>query len=261
MKKLSFWILSLLAVTMLTACGNDDDPVNKQTVSVATNSRTLNGNDVIFSQNNATIEINFTDATIKFSCGYADANGVVKTLTTSEMTLTLIGGSIYSFNGNSTPYSSTMDLHGFIDLATVTLWYTFTDNGNQVISTTQMIYSYVTTTVTNPDNGNHNSYTNSQYMFALDEKGEKCTMVATNFAPNLSGSIQDVQTRWDGLTATPTSTGYIITADKVESNHKINDTITDVEFILDGQCRTITGNFKCNGLDIKVTGDMFPFTD
>lgn len=258
MKKLSFLLFSLLAVTMLTACGNEDDPVNKQTVNVAINSRTLNGDNSVFSQNTGTIEINSTDATIRLSCGYKDADGVGHTLTTSVMTLTPLGSYIYSFGGTSQSYGSTMDLHGIIDLSTFTVWYSFTDNGNEVISTTQPIYSYTTTTVTNPDNGNHNSYTNAQYMFELDAKGEKCAMLATNFAPNLTGAIQANRIYWEGLTVTPTTTGYIITADVVESNYQNNDSLTDLKVILDDQCRTINGSFKCNGLTITITGGLFP---
>ena len=258
MKKLSFWALSLLAVTMLTACGNDDDPVNKYTATVAINSRTLNGDAVVFSQSTGTITINSTDMTITISSGYKDAEGVGHTFTTPAMPLTPMGGSIYSF----TDSSHAVDLTGYIDEATITAWYSFFANASdRVISTTQMIYSYITTTVTNPDNGNHNSYTNAQYMFELDAKGEKCAMLATNFAPNLTGAIQSSRTYWEGLTVTPTTTGYIITADVAESNYKNNDTLTDLKVILDDQCRTINGSFKCNGLTIKVTGDMFPITE
>ena len=259
MNKFSIWFLFLLAVTLFTACNDDDDPVNKQTVNVDINSRTMDGDNAVFSQNMGTIEINSTDATIKITCGYKDADGVGHTLTTSTMTLTPLGGYIYSFGGTSQPYSSTMDLHGIIDLATVTVWFTFTDDGSKVISTTQPIYSYTTTTVTNPDNGNHNSYTNSQYMFELDTKGEKCTMWVTNFAPNLTGSIQSTQPiRWEGLTVTPTATGYVITTDSVESYIKSNGTLTDVKFTLDDQCRSLNGSFKCNGLNIDVAGSLFP---
>ena len=69
MKKLSFMLLSLLAVTMLTACGNDDEPVNRQTVNMAINSRLVDASNgaVVFSQNTAKVEINYTDMTISFN--------------------------------------------------------------------------------------------------------------------------------------------------------------------------------------------------
>lgn len=256
MKKLSFWVLSLMAVTMLTACiKDDDDPVNKYMATVDINSRTLNGDAVVFSQNTGTITINSTDMTITISSGYKDAEGVGHTFTSQAMPLTPMGGSIYSF----TDTSHAVDFTGFIDEATITVWYTFFANPtDQVISTTQLIYSYNTTTVTNPDNGNNYSHSDSQYMFALDSKGEKCAMVVTNFAPNLTGTAISSQTRWDGLKVTPTTTGYIVTAEMVESNLKDNDNISDVHFVLDNQCRTINGSFKCRDLNIKVSGDMFP---
>lgn len=261
MKKLSFWVLSLLAVTMLTACINDDDdPVSKVTDYLTVNSRAINGDDVVFSQNTATVTINSTDMTIAISCGYRDAVGASQTLTTPAMPLTFVGGSIYSFSSASTT-SGVTNLSGYFDVATVTLWYSFLANGtDQVFSSTQLIYSYSTTTVTNPDNGNHTSYTNSQYMFVLDSKCEKCTMVITNFAPNLSGAIQDNQMYWEGLTVTPTATGYVITTDKAESNLMGTNAITDLTVNLDNQGRTINGNFKCNDFNINVTGDLFPTT-
>ena len=49
-----------------------------------------------------------------------------------------------------------------------------------------------------------------------------------------------------------------ITADKIESDYKGFYTLTDVEFHLYEQCLSINGSFKCNGLEYKVTGSLFP---
>ena len=61
MKKLSFLLLSLLAVTLFTACGNEDEPVNKQSFTSTINCRAIDGDQVVFSQSSAKVELNYTD--------------------------------------------------------------------------------------------------------------------------------------------------------------------------------------------------------
>ena len=178
------------------------------------------------------------------------------------MKLTQEIGMTYSFKSGSAPFGEASDLSGYVDLATGMIWYTFTANGSdKIFSTNHPLYSYGTITVTNPDNGNHISYTDSQIMFAIDPTGRKCTMVMTNFAPNLVGAIQSYQIYWENLTLTPTATGYTISADQAESSLKGTNTITDVTIKLDDQCRALNGSFKCNDLDITVTSNMFPTAD
>ena len=53
MKKLSFLLLSLLVVSMLTSC-KKDDPVNTQTVNMVINSRAIQDGEVTFSQSTFT---------------------------------------------------------------------------------------------------------------------------------------------------------------------------------------------------------------
>ena len=51
MKKLSFLLFSLLAVTLFTACNdNNDEPDNKQTFTSTVNSRAIDGDDVVYSR-------------------------------------------------------------------------------------------------------------------------------------------------------------------------------------------------------------------
>ena len=259
MKKLSFLLYSLLAVMMLTACNNSDEPIDIITTNVTMNSRTCDGDKVVFSQNNATIEVNYTNATISFNTAYKDIDGVGHALKTPAMTLTPAAGSIYRFNSGSTPLGEITNLNGYIDMETFTVLYSFTLNGSeQVISTSHLIYSYATMTVTNPDNGNNKSYNDFQCVFVLDATGEKCSMVLTKFAPNLNGSIVANQITWEGLTVKPTTTGYDITAHSAESSMRGMYTITDLKFnvSLTKQSRDITGGFKCNDLNIKIEGDL-----
>lgn len=97
MKKLSFMLFALLAVTLFTACGNDDEPINKQTVSMTVNNRAIKGDQVVFSQNNAQVEINYTAMEIQFNTDYKDINGQSHSVTTPAMKLINVGGSVYSF--------------------------------------------------------------------------------------------------------------------------------------------------------------------
>ena len=255
MKKLSVLFFSMLAVMLFTACTDNDDPVNKQSFTSTINSRAIDGNDVVFSQGTAKAEVNFTDMTMQFTSDYKDVNGQSRTITTPEMKMTHLNGSIYQFEATGNGDDA---MTGRFDMATGMLWYSFYKDGYPVISTSHLLYAYSTTTVINPDNGNHYSHKQSAYLFALDTRGETCILKLSNFVSTLNGSVDAPELQYEGLTVTPTSTGYTITADKIESDYKGFYTLTDVEFHLYEQCLSINGSFKCNGLEYKVTGSLFP---
>jgi len=257
MKKLSFMLLSLLAVVMLTACGNDDEPVNRQTVNMAINSRMIDASDgtVVFSQNTAKVEINYTDMTISFNCNYKDLNGQSQAYSSPVMDLRQQKGSVYRIE----PHSA-VDASGFLDMATGMMWYRVgsLDDGVALVMTTQLLYAYSTTTITNPENGNHGAHEQSAYLFVLDPSGETCEMKISNFTSNLNGAIDVPEVDYEGLTVTPNGTGYKITASEIESNYNGYYKLTDVDFTLNDQCMVIGGSFKCNGLEFNITGPLFP---
>lgn len=254
MKKLSILFFSLLAVIMFTSCNDSDNTVNKQTFTSTINNRAIDGTDVIFSQGSAKLEVNFTNMTIQFTSDYRDANGQTRSITTPEMSLTSKGGSVYQFQ---TPGIGEDAMTGYFDMATGMLWYTFNKDGYPIVTTSHLLYAYSTTTVTNPDNGNHYSHKQSAYLFALDTRGEKCSMRVSNFAPNIAGAIEAEEIQYDGLTVTPTANGYTITASQAESSMRGFYTITDLNIELTSQCRIISGSFKCGGLNFTITGDLF----
>ncbi len=263
MKKLSFLLFTLLAVTMFTSCLKDEPNKDIFTAEVTINSRTSGDADnIVFSNNLSVIEIDNANMTIKFTTGYKDVNGAGHNLTTPAMPLTPVGGPIYSFSDSGSSLNGISNLNGYIDMLTTTAWYSFTLNGTEkVISTTDLIFSYATMTVTNPDNGNNNSYYNFQCAFFLDETGKKCSMVITNFTPNLNGQIVANQIEWNNLTVTPTATGYHITTEMAESAiNKGFNTIKNLNFniTLTDESRRIDGSFMCNDLNIKIEGDLFP---
>ena len=150
-----------------------------------------------------------------------------------------------------------LPLESCFDMATGMLWYSFYKDGYPVISTSHLLYAYSTTTVINPDNGNHYSHKQSAYLFALDTKGEKCVMKVSNFTPNINGAIEAEELQYDDLTVTPTVNGYTITASEVESSMRGFYTITDLNIVLDAQCRVINGSFKCKDLDFTISGGLF----
>ncbi|MBQ9555910.1 MAG: hypothetical protein IJV05_06775 [Muribaculaceae bacterium] len=261
MKKSFIYLFALLAVVMFTSCGNDDEPVNKQTFTSTINTRAIEDDAVVFSQGSASVEANFTNMTIQFTSDFKDANGRSHSITTPEMPMTSTVGTIYSFGSAASTIGSGADnLRGNIDLATGMMWYTFTlDGSTTVVSTTHLLYAYTTTTLTNPSNGNTGENNSSAYLFALSATGESCIMQISNFMSSLgSGVIDAAELQYNGLNVLHTPTGYVITADEVESSYKGFYTLTDVHFELDDQCRVIEGAYKCNGLDFKVNGDLFP---
>ncbi len=259
MKKLSFLFISLLAVTLLTACGSDDEPVNKQTISATMNSRAINGDDVVFSQGTAKVELNYTDMTIQFTSQYKDADGQSHTFNTPEMPMRATNNTVYSFSNTASSTTGIDNFQGKIDMFSGMMWFSFMDGDTRVVSTTHLYYAYTTTTMTNLDNGNHAEHQKAAYLFALDARGETCIMQISDLVSTLNGTVDAAEVRYDGLTVTPTPTGYTITADEVESNYKGFYTISDVNITLNDQCNIISGSFMCNGLKHEISGGLFGF--
>lgn len=256
MKKLSFFLLSLLAVTLFTSCNKEDETVSKQSYTSTINCRAIDGENVVFSQNTAKVELNYTDLTIQFTVDYRDASGAIHNLTTPAMKMTQKSGMIYSFNhaGGAQQAGS---LEGYINLSTGLMWYTLNNGDQQIVSTTHLLYSFVPTTVTNPDNGYSYNHQQSEYLFAPDAKGETCVMSISNFIPNIAGTVEVSKIDYSGLKLTPTATGYVITASEVEpTNFHGNYVISDLNITLDSQCRLIDGSFKCKDLEFKIAGNL-----
>lgn len=262
MKKLSFLLISLLAVTLFTAC-NNDDPVNKQTVTMTISNRAIDGDEVVFSQTSANAELDYTNMIIKFSASYKDADGMSHSFSTPEMKLNgSTSNTVYTFSNTAPSASAGIEqLTGYIDFATGMMWYSFDAGSSHVVSSTNLLYAYITTTVTNPDNNNHFNHQQSAYLFIPDSKGETCSMLISNFIPNIAGSVEVSEIRYDGLTLTPTVNGYTITASEIEpANIKGHYKITDLEVTLNSQCRIIDGTFECGDLDFRIAGNLFPST-
>lgn len=258
MKKLSFFLLSLLAVTLFTSCNKEDETVSKQSYSSTINCRAIDGDNVVFSQNTAKVELNYTDMTIQFTGDFNDADGNSRSLTTPNMNLTNVNDMVYRFNNtSSSTYTGIDNLTGYIDMSTGMIWYSFDDGSSRVVSSSQLLYAYTTTTLTNPDNGNHSSHNQSAYLFAIDSKGETCTMKVSNFITNINGSVQATEIQYNNLKVTPTTTGYIITAEEAESSYRGFYTITDLNITLDSQCFVMNGSFKSGDLDFTLSGNLF----
>ena len=250
-----------MTVTMFTACNETDEPENKQIVTMVMNNRAIDGDNVVFSQGSAKVELNYSDMLIKFTADYKDVDGVSHSITTPDMKMTLVSSSSSLYKFVSNPGGNDGEsLAGYIDLTTGVMWYTLYTDSMLVVCTTHLLYAYATTTMTNPVNGNHGSHEQSAYVFYLDSKGETCIMSISNFMSNMNGAVDaaEVQYKDLNLTLTPTATGYIVTADEVESNYKGYYTLTDVHFILDNQCQVLSGSFKCNDLEYTVSGTLFP---
>lgn len=258
MKKSFIYLVAILATVMLSACSNNDEPVNKQSFSSTINTRYIHDQDITFSQGMAGVELNYTAMTIKISGTFKDAAGLSHTVTTSEMKMNAMANSIYSFNNDAATGNVAFEnFNGSIDLSTGVMYYSFTIDDNKVFSTTHLLYAYVTTAITNPGNGFNYDHDNTAYLFIPESDGKTCTLRMSNFTPNVTGTIQEQEIEYKGLTMTPTATGYTVTADEAESSYAGFYTITDLQFTLNGQGRIIDGTFKCNDLDFKVAGNMF----
>jgi len=255
MKKYFVYLFALTAIIMFTSCNDDENTVNKQTFASTINTRALDGDEMVFSQGTGNFELNYTDNTLQFSYEFKDAAGQAQTMTTPILNLTAVSSTVFSFSDVfSSTYSGVNGLQGYIDFSTGAMWYTFTlDSGATIISSTHLLYAYVTTSI----DGGAYSHTQSAYLIIPDSKCETATMRVSNFIPDTNGSVQAATVEYNGLTITPTTTGYIVTSIEAESSYKGYFTLTDVNIVLDDQCKAVGGSFKCNGHTFNITGKMF----
>ena len=143
-------------------------------------------------------------------------------------------------------------------MSTGVIWFHFAHNSTtQVYCSYYPMYAYMTTKISNPDNGFVYNHERSAYMFVLDARGETCEMHISNFAPNVTGTIMQGEISYKNLKVEPTSWGYKITANEAESSVKGNYTITDLNINLNDQGLIIDGSFKCADLEFNLTGKMF----
>lgn len=255
MKKF-FYLFAFLTLVMFTSCNSDDDYESKQSFTAVLNNRAVNGTDVMFSQSNATIELNYNNSTIQITSDFKDVDGQTYKINTPAMPMSIAATGIYAFSSSSVSGNADISgINGFIDLNNYTMWYTLgTNGGSSVYTTTHLYYTNTTTVITNVD-GNTYSHPQSGYLFSIDSKGETGIFQIGNFIPDTNGSVQATVIQFDGITVTPTTTGYIFTAEEAESSsHKGIYTITNLNIIVDNQGQHMSGSFKVGNHTFTVDG-------
>lgn len=259
MKKSLIYLSALLGVMLFTACNSGDDPVNKQTLSLVFNSRMSgNGsNPIVFSQATGQMEINYTDQNIKFTIPYKNLDSVQATLTTPLLAMEHYSGTVYRLRSQESQVISA--LSGFIDLSTGMTWLKQSGDhqGSTLLATTQLVYAYLTTTVTDQE-GKTYSHDQSGYIFALNSKGETAMMEVTSFIPDTGGAIQASVLDYEGLKVTITPDGYHITAPEAICKQATYYNVTDLDVNVTDDGMYINGSYKMKDNTYKMTGRLFP---
>lgn len=250
MKK-SIYLLALLAVVMLTACNDEDDTENTQTLKATVNARAVNGDNAVFSQGETTFELDYTDNTIQISGDYKDSKGNLASMSTAAMTMTSAASHTYTFTS-----SDAYHVNGCLDMSTGVIWYTFTDaNGCSVYCSTHLYFAYATTTVTDADASIETQ--DIDYMIGIDSKGQTCDLYILNFMPDTRQGHITQEFWYKELTLTPTATGYTVTAASAKCDYSSRFDITDFNAVIDSQARRITGSYKVGETTYAISGDLF----
>lgn|GEM_PF-1017152 len=263
MKKVSKMFLlmaALVGMGLFTACTNSDDPQNTYTYSSSVINRALSDDGVYFSQSTVSMTINLTDNTIVLSsAAVLDEDKSSVSFTTPELKLGNLAdatssGNVYTFAA-TTVSSNVTHLQGYLDWGTGMLWFTYiADDDRQVYSSTQLLYAYTTTSIAAEGKSPY-KHTQSAYCMVVDEAGENCKLQIASLLDG-SGATLSSLAEYEGLTFTPTTTGYKVKASKV-SPVSGNYDLTNVDLWMDRQGRNIEGSFVCNGCTYTVSGTMF----
>lgn len=252
MKKAYFYFLAIMLGLTLAACGNDDEPeVQPDDITTAEldlYSRTIKGNDVVFLKSKGTAVLNFTQGTIKLTCDYKDFEGKTHTVTTNVMQVSSMDGYTYSFNDpKMTGSYDGSTSSGYINTATGVILFTFTNEIGKIVTTTHLNFTTAQFKVQRIGDSVTYSHNTSDILFAPVDEGTQCIIQINKFVANMNGVVDADVIQFLGLPMTPTTDGYIITADRALSTFGPSYLITDVNIVIKSQCNVIIGSFKCNG--------------
>ena len=263
-KKLMALLLAVLAMSLLTACNNDDEHENKQKFTTAINNRACKDGVVIFSQGTAEVEINF-DArtamrTIKITSTYKDIDGQSRTLTTPELEMPSPYGSpigVYSFSTTEDLGDGVRNLKGTIDIQTGMMRYTFQQDDYTIVCTTHLQFNNVITKIIDPMGASINTNM-SAYLFMLNSNANSCVMQISNFIPGVNGAGQADIVEYKNLNVTITDKGYLIKADEAKStlDDRYYD-LTNVDITIDRDCSHFSGSFNTKVSRHEFSGNLF----
>ncbi len=263
-KKLMTLLLAVLALSLLTACNNDEEHENKQKFTTAINNRACKDGMVIFSQGTAEVEINFIASTamrtIKITSTYKDIDGQSRTLSTPELELPSPYGSpigVHSFSTTDDLGGGVKNLHGGIDIQSGMVWYAFQQDDYTIVCTTHLLFNHVNTSISDVM-GATAEVNLSSYLFMLDYNAKTCVMQISDFVPDVNGAVQAAVVEYKGLNVTITDQGYIITADqaKATQGNSYYD-LTDVDITIDQNCSHFSGSFDTKVSHHEFTGNLF----
>lgn len=262
-KKLMALLLAVLAMSLLTACNNDDEHENKQKFTTAINNRACKDGVVIFSQGTAEVEINF-DArtamrTIKITSTYKDIDGQSRSLTTPELEMPSPYGSpigVYFFSTTEDLGDGVRNLKGTIDIQTGMMRYTFQQDDYTIVCTTHLLFNNVITKIIDPMGATINTNMSS-YLFMLDSNAKTCIMQISDFVPAANGAVQAAVVEYKGLNVMITDQGYIIKADQAKATHDSYYDLTDVDVTIDRDCTHFSGSFSTKVSRHEFSGNLF----
>ncbi len=262
-KKLMTLLLAVLAMSLLTACNNDDEHENKQKFTTAINNRACKDGVVIFSQGTAEVEINF-DArtamrTIKITSTYKDIDGQSRTLTTPELEMPSPYGSpigVYSFSTTEDLGDGVRNLKGTIDIQTGMMRYAFQQKDYTMVCTTNLLFNNVITNISDVSGATINTNMSS-YLFMLDSNAKTCIMQISDFVPAANGAVQAAVVEYKGLNVMITDQGYIIKADQAKATHDSYYDLTDVDVTIDSDCTHFSGSFSTKVSRHEFSGNLF----
>ena len=159
MKKYFYYLFALSALVMFTSCLSDkDEPERKLSFTTPINCQAINDNDVVFTLGTSKVDMDFTQSLINFTFDYKDADGKTHSLVTPQMKMTAVNSTAYQFTAAGQGNGGAESLSGYLDMPNLILWYTFNDGSTKMVCTSQLLYAYTNTTITNPDNGNNGNH-------------------------------------------------------------------------------------------------------
>lgn len=265
MKKLfSFFtmVVLLLATTACSDGGDDDGQVYSFTFQLL--------NKAISNSNPEDIYVSVSNASVKWTYNNDSRISITVPIAVDESTVVNVSVTDALMEYDSTkgmlvfvaPSAGTgiTQLTGYYNPGDYTLYLEFTYNGtHEVTSVAQLSFPYISCSVNDTRNGDEPlKSSNMQIAIAVNPSDMTAKMRIFNFRlANTDASLQYI-TFNDGLTATATSNGYIITGANLQADDASSYTLNDFIATVTNNGLNIQGTFTANEFfQGTFTGTMF----
>lgn len=268
MKKVfSIFTMALLLLTT-TACsdsGSDDGQVFSFTTQLLNKAISISDpSDLYVSTTSASVKWTYNnDSRITLSAPVSVNANTIANVAVNDATMEYDSTKGMMVFTAATAGTGVTQLTGYYNPADYTIYLEFTyNNSHKVTCVTQLTYPYMTSQVTNIQQGGEPfNTTNMQIVIVVDPSDMTAQMRIFNFRLSSNEAVIQYVTFLNGLSVTATGNGYIVSGTNVQSDDVSNYTLSEFNATVTNNGLNIQGSFTTStNYQCSFSGTMFGIT-